>query len=80
MNAAIPWPSVIANGDGPRVHGAPGEKVRQEASSHSRSVRDVIDEILLPWKQHIQKGQPLTDEDYDRLRYKALEEKHFDRR
>lgn len=53
----------------------PGETPPQRCS-----VREAIDEILGPWQPQIPSGPSLPDDDYDRLRYKALEEKYLDRR
>lgn len=55
------------------------ERLPREAPAQVGAIRAAIDEILGPWKQKINSGQPLRDDDFDRLRHLALEEKYLDR-
>ncbi|MEF8721775.1 MAG: hypothetical protein V5B30_03970 [Candidatus Accumulibacter delftensis] len=51
----------------------------REVSAPGGAIRTAIDEILGPWKQQLHAGAALRDEDFDRLRYQALEEKSLGR-
>jgi hypothetical protein len=58
---------------------APPIKRREKFLHRGGAIRTAIDEILGPWKQQLHAGAALRDEDFDRLRYQALEEKSLGR-
>lgn len=66
---------------GERPAGEALERERWGGKSSQRvSIRAAIDEILGPWRERLQNGPPVSSQEYDSLRYKALEGKYLDRR
>lgn len=56
------------------------EEPHAAASSQRPSIREAINEILGPWKQQIENGTSLTDEEGNGFRYEVLREKYLDPR